>query len=230
MVVATIFFTEGRDTIAKAVHKYCFRSEGTITDEERNTFFDKLGVRGDEIPSGCDEVSPTRGCIITRVKFEMLKNFFQEKEKQETSENLALLGMYLTTQDFLSWIKYRSTCVLNKEFPELRVTWAFFQCNMEVRNGEAWLKITLVNYKPESDAWQAKLLLPTDNKRYVKAQFQISLDKGPEIDLGEISIIVGKKHTKYKKHLGKAEKEKLWGIYNSDKRTCIKYRDTMPTW
>jgi len=65
----------------KAVHKYCFRSEGKISEEDRISFFDNIDIKGEEIPNGCDDISPQRGCIITRVKFEMLKIFLQNAEK-----------------------------------------------------------------------------------------------------------------------------------------------------
>jgi len=148
----------------------------------------------------------------------------------EKSEKLALLVMYLTTQDFLAWIKYRSTLFLERNFPKITVTWSFFQSNIFVEKGESWLKVTLINYKPENGAWQAKMPLPTDNKKNVTAVFSINLDKGPEKDPGEITITIGKKHKKYKKHMRKAAKEKLWGIFNADTKTCIKFCDTMPTW
>jgi len=92
------------------------------------------------------------------------------------------------------------------------------------------LKVTLINYKPESGTWQAKMPLPTDNKKYVSAVFSINLDKGPETDPGEITITVGKRQKKYKKHVRKSAKEKLWGIYNADTKYCTKFCDTMPTW
>lgn len=69
---------------------------------------------------------------------------------------LAVHALYLSTQDYLSWIKTCTEGVLKRHFPELNVGFAFFQSSVVVENGKALLKISLLNHIPSSGSWQCK--------------------------------------------------------------------------
>lgn len=227
------FFTDHKDSIAQAVHKYCFATEDEIPNKDREEFLAKFSIKGESIVTDLSSPSPTRSAIITRVKYEMLKNYLAEQGlTQVRASKIALQGMYLATQDYLAWIKFSSLQALEKEFPSVKVTFAFFQSDIWVdKENRAFLTITLINTKPESGAWQSIGVVPTDNKKCVKAEctLALNLNKSP-IDPGKVVLIVGKKHPKWKKKISKESKAKIWGIYNADSRTCLKFKDTAPTW
>jgi len=208
------FFTEHKDSIAKAVHKYCFAAEDEISTNEREEFLEKLAVKGENVVNDLSSPSPSRSAIITRVKYEMLKNYLVEQGlTQDRASKIALQGMYLTTQDFLAWIKYSSLQALEKEFPTAKFTFAFFQSNIWVNDEKsAFLSITLINTKPESGCWQSVGVIPTDNKKCVKVECTLSLNLNKEpIDTGRVVVTIDKKHPKWKKKNFAGEQSKDLG-------------------
>ena len=61
------FFTDNTQEIPAQIHQYCYRNHGNVSDEDREVFF--YGDIGIDIEiEWCDDVTPTRGLIITRVK------------------------------------------------------------------------------------------------------------------------------------------------------------------
>jgi len=224
------FFTNGLDTIPKAIHEICFRTNSTVSTSDRTSFLSEIGISEDLANVFDGGPSPTLSCLLTRVKFELLKKYFEEMGRKESAGQLALNGMHLTTQDNLCWIRMISEQVLSMQYPNLTVTFAFFQSDITLSDSNTVvLQVTLINYKPHHGCWQAKKLLPTDNKKEVTATFIFDLENGVD-DTGVLHIRIGKKHKKYKKHINNKYKSKLFGIYNASTQTCIKFVDTMPTW
>lgn len=107
------FFTNKGDEIPQAVHKYCFTAEGELPDDERQSFLEKLGIKGDTLVADLSSPSPARSAIVTRVKYEMLKGFLIESGIPKIrASKVALQAMYMSTQEFLGWIKYSALQVL----------------------------------------------------------------------------------------------------------------------
>lgn len=83
-----------------------------------------------------------------------------------------------------------------------------------------------------SNSVLGKFILPTDNKRNIKAVFMINLEEG-NTDLGQLTVTLDtkKKHKFYKvKKISQKTQESIFGIYDADKSHVIKYCDTLPTW
>jgi len=63
----------------------------------------------------------------------MLKSFLIESGIPKLrASKVALQAMYLSTQEFLGWIKYTALQSLEKEYPDLRFHFAFFKNNIWV--------------------------------------------------------------------------------------------------
>eukprot|EP01124_Arcella_intermedia_P004405 TRINITY_DN12504_c0_g1_i3.p1 TRINITY_DN12504_c0_g1~~TRINITY_DN12504_c0_g1_i3.p1 ORF type:complete len:252 (+),score=40.56 TRINITY_DN12504_c0_g1_i3:121-876(+) len=225
------FFINQQIQEVEQIHKYAFnRSTEKPTEEERKDFFKSYEMVGEDIPGGFDSITPLRSTLLTRLKYEMLSSYLHKNGKTENHRSLALWGMFLSTQEYLYWIKYCSTKCIQLHFPKLKISWCFFQSSVYLENNEAFLRITMINYKPKKGAWQAKLAIPNDNKRIATSVFLFNLDKTPTTDFGSITVTIGGRHKKYKKKISKSYKQKYWGIYDADQQTLIKYCDTMPTW
>jgi len=93
-----------------------------------------------------------------------------------------------------------------------------------------YLTTTLINDKPSDGCWQSIGAIPTDNKKNVTLECTLPLQLNKEQDKGKVTLTVGKKHRKWKKKISKENKVKVWGIYNADSQTCMKFKDTAPTW
>lgn len=76
-----------------------------------------------------------------------------------------------------------------------------------------------------------KFIIPTDNKRNILSVFTLDLENG-NTDLGriEVDIETKKKHKYWKKKVPKKLQEQIYGIYNGDDSSVIRYCDTLPTW
>jgi len=127
-------------------------------------------------------------------------------------------------------MKYSAHQSLEKEYPTQRFSFSFFQNNVWVEDKAAYLTTTMINTKPTDGCWQSIGAIPTDNKKTVVLEFTYGLKLNKEQDEGKVLITIGKKHQKWKKKISKESKLKVWGIYNADSQTCLKFKDTAPTW
>jgi len=221
----------GAIDIPLAVHKYCYMSEGKITPEERKAYL-ALICLDDKMHHISDDHTPERGCFITRVKFEMTSAYIQMQTRcdKQTSDQLAMLALYKSTQDYLGWIKHSALNALRIHFPDLMVAFAFYQTNINCENGKVMLEVKLINYIPKNGAWPCKQLVPDDNKKMISVLYQYDL-RTP-VDRGTMDVYVDHKkaHKRFKKKPTPKDKKKFTGVYNAPKKCSIKYCDTMPTW
>lgn len=85
---AHYIFTKGTSDIPTKVHTFCYQKEGTApSNTERVDFFASLGIKGETVPALFDSNTPQRACGITRVKYEIIRQYlaengFKKKSKQ----------------------------------------------------------------------------------------------------------------------------------------------------
>jgi len=218
-------FLDNKSEIAQSVHKYCYRREGKITNEERKEFFQKLGITDPSAPDLCDQVTPTRGCIITRVKFELIKNWFEENGFQEKSEGLALRSLFLSTQHPLRFIKYKIFDSLKIKFPQENIVFSLFQSSICLLNQKPFLQVTFINYLPNTGSWQVMYPLPKNNTKNISAVFRLNLE-----DLTDCGSVFYPDIQKQNDQLSDEERKNFFGVYISENQTLLRYCDTTPTW
>jgi len=223
------FFTNGSDTIPRQIHEYGFRNFGTSTPEQCISFFDKLGFPGDQVLRKFEEgPTPVRSNLLTRIKFELLRNFLSENGKTpQKSSELALAILAGTTQHTLAYLKHR---VLSHLPGPLRsvIRFVWFRVNIIFRKNRVFLEISFLNFLPKEGTWQTSPgeRIPRNNRKLIKAEFLMDLEI--EGDCGKISISIDGDHDAFGR-VGPYDGE-FYGIYRADKGDVIKFRDTAPTW
>eukprot|EP01129_Flabellula_baltica_P006855 TRINITY_DN2621_c0_g1_i1.p1 TRINITY_DN2621_c0_g1~~TRINITY_DN2621_c0_g1_i1.p1 ORF type:complete len:303 (+),score=41.97 TRINITY_DN2621_c0_g1_i1:52-909(+) len=218
------FFTDGEIDIPELVHMYCYRNYGEVTDEEREAFFrERIGLDID--PVWADDVTPTRGFIVARTKYELLCEWWRDNGFEGEDRYLAFLGMYYTTQHPLRYIKGKIIDALYEQYgtEEIEFRFSFVRIDFTVEQAEPILTVTYLNFAPKKENWQVLTRLPEGNPHKIIAKFQINLH-----DLesnGTLLITTKGTYSKKSKDL-----KKCYGVYNASKKKVIKYRDTLPTW
>lgn len=240
-----------------AIHTYIFRSVGNVAADaqERIDFFEKYGIRGEDLLKHTEEITPIRSNILTRTKYEMLVSYLMSFGKTEHYSRsmlyflcpnfvvLSILAMGLTTQNVLRHIKLSALKGLPaKEDPRHpAVQFCFFRTDVSVIEGEAILSVSFVNYVPDSGkliplvfsllkgVWQAHQLIPNCDLVKVRAVFKVRLEK-LDTDQGELTLYFEGSHPHYEKTITKEEQSENWGVKDFSTNTMIRFRDTSPTW
>jgi len=218
------FFTNGSLLSAEIVHQYCYMNFGEVEEDERGRFFrERIGLLCD--PKLADDVTPTRGLIITKVKYEVLCEFWHECGFGDESRSLAFMGMYYSTQHPLRYIKHRIINAIQEAYGnvEMEFKFPFVRIDFFVRDEEPMLGVTYLNFFPKKGNWQVLGRLPVGNRYKLEAIFTINLhnlESG-----GEVSISTKGSYSKKE-----IDMKDCYGIYNASKKTVIRYRDTSPTW
>eukprot|EP01130_Rhizamoeba_saxonica_P015011 TRINITY_DN6649_c0_g1_i2.p1 TRINITY_DN6649_c0_g1~~TRINITY_DN6649_c0_g1_i2.p1 ORF type:complete len:279 (-),score=46.69 TRINITY_DN6649_c0_g1_i2:166-948(-) len=207
-------------------HRFTY-SNDEVSDTERDAYLNEIGIT---LPGDlCDSPNPSRSAIITRVKYELLKQYLQSKFQTESIDKLALSIMRNTTQDPLRVIKVSIISTLLQDY-NLTCAFPFFAINIndENINGEIVpiLEVQFSNYVPKSGCWQVTARLPVDNPKHIKAVFRKNMYN--ENDRGTCVISI---EDDYDTEVAESvDIRDIFGIYDFEKKKVIKYRDTMPTW
>jgi hypothetical protein len=217
------FFTEDCLDIPRQVHEYCYRNYGNVDDENRKLFLVELGINSD--PKILDNTTPTRNNLITRVKFELLKNYFNGKGIQDYDQ-MALVGMHYTTQNPLRWIKTKAIRKIEELYPDQanKLRFPFVKINFTVEENIPVLNIKMRNYCPKKGCWQVICNYPEDNQRKLEINFHINLR---EIPTNRGRYVVSAKGIY---PIEKPDIKERYGIYCASPKNTIRYKDTTPTW
>jgi len=210
---AHYIFPGGSVELARLVHIYCYRREGSVSDTERAAFFKSLGIDNSAAPIECNEVTPVRNRIIARVKFELVRRYLAEtfptwSPTQVTT--VATTAMYFSTQGPLGYAKMHAWKLIQKQFPnDEKPQFALFRTviNAEPETSSCRLQVTFLNCRPAAvGAWQVNYTVKKHARKYMIV-FEMDLLRP---DRGSLTV-------KFKKEpqeeFSADEKAKLYGIW-----------------
>jgi hypothetical protein len=235
------YFLFGQSShIAKQVHQFIYGNSGDATAEERLAFFRDLGLPNPETAlKVCAEVSPRRNALVTRVKYEMLVRSL-EKAKRATADTaeIALVALSFANQHVLRHIKQAALRVIHETtLGRVSVHFCFFRLNYELENrlpGQGLvMHVDFINYIPQEGqgTWQMQRAVSAEDPFRIRAEFTIDLEEVVRVDqLGSLRIYCDGVHPCFGERLSEEAQRKVWGLYDADAGSTLRFGDTSPTW